>query len=958
MEQIINPSSINIYGINAFINKFNTTNNILNLDTLKDTFKIDNTFDPSSNQIETAELPAYTQLTYNERITEQDVKYSTSYNRPPIGPIENFCYCYNCNNISPQYHTENCPYPEKKSLLLTLEGVYHYVILNTSYSGPLDELKELWENSKLTQSILNKYSLIPDYIKINNGDVQPDKSLTNISYFDVVKTRGPQKIEYSTATTKFSNNIFLTYELNNNKKTSIRISKNGLINLINIPYSESDRNKLYSTLIDRVNSDSENVDIEEFNSAINGDYDKYSIINKYSYIHSMNSQFQLWEIKDKYSIYFNKLNDLISPYGNMGKTIPGQFTEIENNNGKQIIKLINPLNKSESINIINWVHSLGKLTKNQTKTREEIKCIILPIDGIKISVQIHKHGTFQMSMSYCNSGDIKNNICKSVITHENLKLEIKYLELVQRIFVNIFNIKPDLVYSSLDYLVEDITEAKNTVSGNKPPKRLNSSTEVCRSKDPRQGYPGLRPLPYSWKGKCPESRQYLDFIGVQGADNLYYPCCASKNKNSEEFVKKYLISGFPKDIAEQNKYSVNKYEDRGSGVIIPGSMSVGSITNVLINGSYKKVEIISFVGVKPKVFTVKDLQTGKIFKVDRTDLQRDSRYFPGLKSFSKDKLINCIIKNIKQNDKIKNVFNLQNLTELKSLIDNVESISQLTFYNISIFRQIKFYVTSIPEDSEQYYLIITPEESYYINNYGNKEEYSLSENINKTIIFNGFKTENKYYITDLLYYNKKINNNFSDKIELLNELQMMYFLSEQNIEFNIFEENVIKSSADLLIETTGTNLIFIPEKGNPLIWNDIVVEKELVLQIIKKDKTNYFTLGLHNTPITGFNIDFSSIYISKIFMENNNLKINDYVLFKFDYNIQTGLFSSRPLQPIEKVDKPDITIHKTMNNISLILNPIKESFFLNNKLESDYIWVCPDFILKYVDDSLPLIEFI
>jgi len=45
--------------------------------------------------------------------------------------------------------------------------------------------------------------------------------------------------------------------------------------------------------------------------------------------------------------------------------------------------------------------------------------------------------------------------------------------------------------------------------------------------------------------------------------------------------------------------------------------------------------------------------------------------------------------------------------------------------------------------------------------------------------------------------------------------------------------------------------------------------------------------------------------------------------------------------------------------MSLILNPIKESFFMNNRLDDDYIWNIPgkDKILKHVSDELPLVEY-
>ncbi len=128
-QSIINPTILNIYGINSFINKLEeSTLDIIDLRDLIKTFDIDFKYDEDNNEIQTTKLPAFTQLTFNERIVSDDTSYSTSYNRPPLGPIENFCYCSYCSNISPQYHTIECPFPEKKSLFLTFRGLYYYVI--------------------------------------------------------------------------------------------------------------------------------------------------------------------------------------------------------------------------------------------------------------------------------------------------------------------------------------------------------------------------------------------------------------------------------------------------------------------------------------------------------------------------------------------------------------------------------------------------------------------------------------------------------------------------------------------------------------------------------------------------------------------------------------------------------------------------------------------------------------
>ena len=987
-KSIIEPTPINIYGINSFINKFSDSKlDILDLESLKTNFKVDFKFDDNLNQIQETELPAFTQLTYNKRITSTDLSYSTSYNRPPLGPIENFCYCSYCTNISPKYHDENCTFPEKKSLFLTIQGIYYYIIQNKkdTFIKNINELKEAWLENKITLDMLNNFLLIPNSIKFKSTDFINDyiisekiplnNTLTKIQYFDVVKLRGPTKLEYTTATQKFSNAIMLSYEHSINqedsKKTSIRIYKNGLINLINVPSSNYYREILYKTLIDRINESSDDtVNIDYFNRMASeftdDEFDEYTIIDKASYIHSVNSQFNMWPVKDKYSIDFKKLNSLISPYDSSGKIVSGEFTDVSNmpKSNKQIIKLSY---KTNSVLIINWEHSLGKDTKTQSLTREEIKCIILPVDGIKISLQIHKHGTFQMSMSYCNVSDIKNSICNILVDKSIVPLDFKYFEIVKQIFVGILIEKPTLIGDSLDYSEDSTGIIRNTVSGNAPPNKPNTSTAVCRSKDPRPGYPGLRPIPYSFHGECPESRQYIDPIGVLGNDGLYYPCCSAKTKKSEEDYKNYLIEGFPKNIIEAKKYGVNNIEDLNSGILVPGSLNIGAMTKAKIDNIWIPVKIIGYKGKskKPTEILVQNLNTNKVITVNRNDLERDSRYFPGLKTFNKDQLIKCILKNLQYKQKQISILELENLNEIKNLINfpdkNFNPV--LSVYSLPIFETINYHVTSVPNNSNMYFLYIKQNDSYFINIFGNKKIKGLSEIINEEIILLGFleSESEKFFVTDILYFNKPVKIPFSEKILLLKEIEDTYFLTDNIIEFPNYESNIITGSKELLQESSDIFLVFTPEINylDFKLWTNITVEHEITLQVIQKSKTNYFTLGFDNTRLTGLTISFDSIFIPKIFIESNQIKINDYILFKFDFNLQTQQLSTRILTPIEKNTKPEISLNETLTKISLILNPIKESFFINNKIDDDYIWNIPgkNRILKHVSDELPLVEY-
>ena len=1007
-QSILDPTPINVYGINAFINKFEDTKadskiEVLNLENIKENFKVDFEFDDNINQIEETELPAFTQLTYNKRVLEgksSDSSYSTSYNRPPLGPIDNFCYCSYCDNVSPEYHAMECPYPEKKSLFLTMQGIYQYIIQNTkdTFSENINNFKQKWLNNSLTQVDLNNFLLVPNSIIMPINGASNEIPLTNartkIQYFDVVKLRGPTKLEFTTATQKFSNAIMLSYEFSSRKnennendeitkKTSIRIYRNGLINLINIPHMSDTREILYKTLIDRINQYSDdNVNLENFNRLTSEyteeEFDEYAIIPNTTYIHSVNSQFNMWAIKNKYILYFKKLNDLISPIDSSGRIVSGQYTNIDiiPNINKQIMKLIY---KDASVTIVNWEYVLAKETRNQSMSREEIKCIILPKDGIKISLQIHKHGTFQMSMSYCNPVDIKNGICTKIIKKENNPLDFSYFDIVRYIFIGILSEKPYLYGESLDYSQEETGIIRNTVSGNSPPNKPGTSTAVCRAKDPRPGYPGLRPIPYSFKGQCQESRQILDPMGVLGSDGLYYPCCSSKTKQSEENYKEYLKTGFPKNMAEAKEYGLQciKNEvtdtlvcnnDLKSGILVPGSLNIGASARANINGVMTPVKVLGYKGKskKPQEIFVQNMNTGQQLTINRSDFERDSRYMPGLQSLSKEQLLLCITKHFKARQNQENVVNATNLVEIKDKISVLPSTFNpiMSVLDIGIFKTKNYFVTSVPNTSNLYYLYITPAQSYYINQYGTKKPANLSEPINENIILLGFleETSNKYFITDILYFNSVVTVSFKTKINMLKEMEEAFFITENTIVFPEYESNIIRHSKELLQELRDIILVFTPDTDYEKlkIWTPITPKQEIILQIIKKVKTNYFILGYENEPINNFNISFSNIFIQKAFIDLNNIKINDYILFKFDYNLKTSELSSRILTPIEKTVRPKLSYNETLIKLSLILNPIKESFFMNNRLDDDFIWNIPgrDEILKFESDALPLINYV
>ena len=81
---MIEPSNIKINGINAFINRFNTKEQILDLDTLKTRFKLDE-----------GDTGMY-RLFLSQKIVLGEDRFTETYNRPPIGPLPSGAYCTYC----------------------------------------------------------------------------------------------------------------------------------------------------------------------------------------------------------------------------------------------------------------------------------------------------------------------------------------------------------------------------------------------------------------------------------------------------------------------------------------------------------------------------------------------------------------------------------------------------------------------------------------------------------------------------------------------------------------------------------------------------------------------------------------------------------------------------------------------------------------------------------------------
>lgn len=925
-------SEVKINGINMFINKLDSVEEIIDIDTLKSSFELDE-----------GETGFY-KLSLSQKKIFGTETINDTYNRPPIGPIQDGLYCSYCGKIGPEDHTETCDFPEDNSLYLSMSGFNDYILMNTDYQGDYKNLKDNINMKILTQEQLNEILLIPDEIIVQDGvfDLAQNLNvLTNISYFGIYKKRGPKKLASKTTTTQFLNNVIISYEKDFNK-TSIRISKNGLINLINIPNDRSQIKEMIDTLISRINN-SGAVKVENFTNLTG--FDIYTYIPDKSYIHSMSGQFTLNVLeKPGNKINFENLDNIISPFDSFGNLTASDFTRIEKSIGGDNIINFN------GVKIIEWEYSLGRLTRNQVMSKEYIKFVSIPADGVKLTAVINKFGVIMMTLSLCSDKQIRKGLCGEGFTPLN---ESMFNNVVIN-FNKLFDLESDILLRKSLSLAEKTTTAFNTVSGYAPSGKICRLTRTRDSGD-KTYKEGMRPDPYSWKGTCPDPNyQYLKPEGVQDTDGLWYPCCETKTKESIEMMKRYLLTGFPRNKSQSEMYNITTQEDLGSGILIPGSNVIGASAKVNINGKFENVTVIKKLSKKSNEYIVKTINGDK-FTVKGTDFERDSRVFPGLNSFRREQLLNCIQKNLFKFDLnvnsdgklIKNEVSVMNEKYIKENANrfvslfNISNITTLnmTYYNIKKFTENVYNVRKVPNDATNFFLVLSPEGNYYINKKLNSVECQISNKFTDTIILNGYlkfneiEYKNEYHITDLLYYNEPLlSNAFQQRYAVLFDLQNLVFTSiiDEILIYPDVYSNIIEGSYEIIDTNKSVKLVFVDSTCcNYIIWgNKDKYPDRIQLQILEKTKQT-IKFGYDNKSIPeGIGLDFLNNYTFNKREIPEDLFITDYFNVKINRDSSGNVVPNRKISIIDKSQMYK-TYDETIDILLTKFNPLEYIFFNN-----------------------------
>ena len=922
-------TEIKINGINVFVNRFNTSEEIIDLDKLKTDFHLDE------------DEEGFYRISLAQKKFLGNETVNVNYNRPPIGPIEKGLYCSVCDSIGPSDHRDDCDAPEKESLYLTIKGLKKYILV-PSYNGEFVNIKNKINNNTITQEELN------DEVLLLEDDISPmeilneenEDILTKISFdsHGVIKKRGPKKLAAKTSTTQFLNNAIISYEKSGNK-TSIRISKNGLINLINVPEDENDYNNMIIELIERLRK-SQAINTDALKE-ITGEQE-YRLFPQYSYTHSMSAQFTISDFSGK-QVNFENLDSLISPYNSRGELISGRITEIETMpSGKKIIIF-------GDIRIIDWEYSLGRLTRTGVMSKEYIRFVTTPAPGLKMTCIINKYGTITMNMSRCSEKNIIQGLCMAGETEINLELFRNVVNAFDTLFINQSDI---LTNKIIDKISKDL-KTYNTVSGNAVPSSVCRNTQTRVDDDGNTWKEGKRPDPYSWTGTCPDPNyQYLSPEGVQGKDGLWYPCCKAKSEKSVKLMRDYLIKGFPINQSDAEKYNIIDGEDKGSGILIPDSNSPGSTAEVIINGRAETVTVIKKKNKKSNEYTVRT-QDGAIINILGETFKKDSRVFPGLNTFDKSQLVNCVKSNLKRLDLIvsqsgnisKNTVSElnekkipENTAIFQGLISNVSLITKknLTLSSIDLFKMYPFVVKSAPDNSYPFFLCLGPGGNFYINLNLMSIDSEIPDKFDTDIILFGYlkkneiMNENEFHVMDLIYYDEPyISNLFTRRNQTIIELQnyVLNTISGEIITFPNSFNDIIDGSNYFINENRLNTLVFInSQMCDYITWGEKDTTEDIIeLQVLELTKGSVIKFG-HSDKTFPEELNFLNKYEFTKKEIPDKLYRYDYVNVKINRDFSGNIVPKRKLSILNKTERMH-NYDKILNDLYTKFKPIDDSLF-------------------------------
>lgn len=620
----------------------------------------------------------YIQRTESGGIIDQrdEIRYERPSNIIPTG-----AGCEHCDGLDDKgnvgvsgetiHHDYKCPFPKEEKLVSTI-GFFKKEFINTdvdrSKTDPtLKELRKRWKSGKLTDEDIE--DTLNDTVFLKNGKVKiPDKNaLTSIRYRETKPLSGRDVIRPSG---DWPSAVCLYYESAEGEKTQFRLDSKGNINILHIPWEKVKEGKITATVVNKIKKVIPDWDIKK-------GYLENPVIIDMVYKSSLIT---------KGTIDIETLKKELFPRNNQYKYLSASHIDAQYpvKDKRAVLTLLGPNNFKIPLNGSPSFSIPGKISMNLVR------------EGISYNTLIARNGAIKIIASSVSKEK------RAVIKEETItKISNTIGSIIDKLIVQLNKSSP-------------VPKTLTTISGKPLPKRKNSKhVPVCRGV--QNDKPSPQPTPYSFKGKCPEPGQVIfPLEGIEGADELWYPCCGKLTKGgkkSETEYRKLLLNGFPKENSKGNVPSTNTKTDKFSGVLPKDFDKKGTKLKVKIpdNGP-GYVEVKMKERLKNGKFKV-TLSNSKDATIERNDIQPESRHVLGLKEIIKQRREGFIEKYGKTEGKEKfkeyvtafyqSVGKLSPHTTTSQYNDILRSrpFHYLTYTTIQKLYEKKYRILSVPKNS-------------------------------------------------------------------------------------------------------------------------------------------------------------------------------------------------------------------------------------------------------------------
>jgi hypothetical protein len=590
----------------------------------------------------------------------QDIMLYT--NPPDIIPMDCFCnYCGNrglqsgpdCDNkFGPHAHDILCMNPKKTNLHITLDA-YMYTIYSGIYKvkGPLSQCSEEF-TEKLREYIEEQQDLMQDQKQdkkqeskstiqlardfVNELKKAKDDLYENL-FFDNSEHYNMRISLSSILILKkqdkdgmfFVGPIMLRYKIDsgsNSKSVTIRIRKNGFIELISNPWT---RRHLYKEVIERINMAGHNVtflngSIKTFFSSVNlfRDASKYMLdLNKvYDYLW-LNNTYPKYRFNDNFFYIFSENTNVVYKYQiTMDKSVSKRmYASFQ----KYMIYENEYIPDKYKISVQLFAQGHLQTTFGYIPNEPDINYTVDEQFNIiqSLFVEIQNLFLYYLSMLIRNDPDV-------LILKEKKKISKKIYETLPGIMpyakrkrfkvadeVQVFNYA-EKAYSKKTwkvievrpisnedssivcpenqylYICEDKRGTRKELTHNDIRKIDPNNDQVCRLNEvgiPRQ------PYPYSFFGQCPGGLdQWISPLGIiSRSDNYFYPTCSQVTPEVVPWVINFLLNGYSKTELRYGHFNrMSKNIDTYCGTFKPCAAEIGAVVSAKIDGEYTNVQII------------------------------------------------------------------------------------------------------------------------------------------------------------------------------------------------------------------------------------------------------------------------------------------------------------------------------------------------------------------------------